>query len=241
MDSRAHRKHHNLLDNGQGSTWWAPGAIGWWIGALFMIGSVCFAAGAAPGYAELVGVTADGVTFFVGSLFFTTAAFLQFLEVANAVPVGSRSGAPRRVRLLTWEPYRIEWWATLVQLVGTLYFNVSTFAALWSSLSSSEVQRLVWRPDVAGSVCFLVASALAWVEAGHGWLSWRPRHISWRIAALNLAGSVAFGVSAIAAQVVPESGQMRNVALVNLGTFAGAVCFFAGALLLLPERTGAAD
>ncbi|MGA3360073.1 MAG: hypothetical protein ABSC87_07690, partial [Halobacteriota archaeon] len=57
------------------------------------------------------------------------------------------------------------------------------------------------------------------------------------ITALNLLGSVAFGVSAIASYVVPTTGLPINVALVNLGTFVGALCFFIGAVLLLPERT----
>jgi len=47
------------------------------IGALFAIGSVCFAIGPAPGYVELVGEAADGVTFFVGSIFFTGGGLLQ--------------------------------------------------------------------------------------------------------------------------------------------------------------------
>ena len=60
---------------------------------------------------------------------------------------------------------------------------------------------------------------------------------SWWIALLNLGGSVAFGVSAVAAYVVPESGEPRNAALVNLGTFVGALGFLISAFLLLPERT----
>ena len=47
---------------------------------------------------------------------------------------------------------------------------------------------------------------------------------------------MAFGVSAIASYVKPN-GQLVSLALTNLGTFVGAVCFFVGALLLLPERT----
>ena len=43
---------------------------------------------------------------------------------------GSRRRARRAVRFLAWEPHRIDWWATAVQLVGTLFFNISTFAAL---------------------------------------------------------------------------------------------------------------
>ena len=70
-----------------------------------------------------------------------------------------------------------------------------------------------------------MASELALAEVGHRWISWRPRVLSWWIAALNLVGSIAFGVSAVAAYVVPDSGEPRNVELVNLGTFVGALGF----------------
>ena len=53
---------------------------------------------------------------------------------------------------------------------------------------------------------------------------------------LNLVGSIAFGVSAVASYVT-SSGQLLSVALTNLGTFVGAICFLVGAILLLPERT----
>jgi hypothetical protein len=235
--SRRLRKQSSVLDTGRGSTWWAPGAVAWWIGILFAVGSVCFAVGAAPGYVDAVGVAADAVTFFVGSLFFTVAAGLQYLEVANA-PAPSPAGAARqRWRLLYWAPQRVEWWATLVQLAGTLLFNLSTYDALREHLSATEANRLVWTPDALGSICFLVASGLAWVEVTEGWWSWRPRDLSWRITALNLAGSIAFGASAVASHIVPASDQPRNVVLMNLGTFVGALCFLTGAIELLPERT----
>ena len=54
---------------------------------------------------------------------------------------------------------------------------------------------------------------------------------------VNLAGSVAFGFSAIASYVVPGTAQLLSVPVTNLGTFVGAVCFFIGAILLLFERT----
>ena len=60
--------------------------------------------------------------------------------------------------------------------------------------------------------------------------------LSWWITALNLVGSVAFGVSAVASYV-KSNGQLLSLALTNLGTFVGAICFLVGALLLLPERT----
>jgi hypothetical protein len=94
---------------------------------------------------------------------------------------------------------------------------------------------------MVGSICFLVASGLAWFEVSHGWWSWRIHSISWRIAALNLAGSIAFGVSAVASKVVTTTGEPRNTMLVNLGTAVGGVCFLVGAILLLPERTARAS
>ena len=57
--SRYHRKHHLNLEINKRSTWLAPGAVGWWIGVLFAIGSVCFALGSLPSYASYVGVFAD--------------------------------------------------------------------------------------------------------------------------------------------------------------------------------------
>ena len=189
---------------------------------LFAVGSACFALGAAPGYVDAVGVPADGVTFFVGSLFFTAAAALQFLEVA-----GQRASDP------------VDWWAGAVQLAGTLLFNVSTAFAMARHLTTHQADRLVWTPDAFGSIAFLVASGLAWRATCRGWWGWRPHDLSWSIAALNLAGSIAFGVSAVASYVVPADDQPRNATLMNLGTFVGALCFLAGALLLLPERTRA--
>jgi hypothetical protein len=50
--SRSQRKQRSLLDGHRGSTWWAPTAVGWWIGVLFAIGSLCFALGSAPRYVD---------------------------------------------------------------------------------------------------------------------------------------------------------------------------------------------
>jgi len=232
-DSRRHRKHPPGVP-ATGSTWWAPAARGWWIAVLFAIGSLLFALGAVPGYASAAGTRADTVTFFTGSLFFTAAAFLAYREAVDAAP--GTPGAPRR-RFFVFQTRRIDWWATAVQLAGTVFFNVSTGVAMVSDLSATAAHQHVWRPDAFGSVAFLAASALAWFEACHGWAAWRPRSWSWWITLLNLTGSVAFGVSAVAGYISPSTGQLHNAELSNLGTFTGALCFLAGALLLMPERT----
>ena len=114
---------------------------------------------------------------------------------------------------------------------------MSTGNALRVDLTATAANQHVWRPDAVGSACFLAASLLAWVEVCHGWAAWRPRSWSWWITLANLIGSIAFGVSAIAGYISPATGQVHNAERSNLGTLVGALCFLAGALLLLPERT----
>ena len=237
-DSRRHRKESPHAGGASDHTWWAPSARGWWIAILFMVGSALFALGAVPGYAGSVGVTADAVTFFVGSLFFTSAGFLQYRESVDAGP-GERAHGWGKV--FVYRPRQIDWWACGVQLIGTLYFNISTGHAMQQDLTAQAAEHHVWRPDAVGSICFLVASGLAWFEVCHGWLAWAPRSLSWWITALNLFGSIAFGVSAVAAFIIPSTGDLWNVELSNLGTFVGALCFLVGAFLLLPERTGGSE
>jgi hypothetical protein len=232
-ESRAYRKHLHP-DAHRGSTWWAPHDRDWWMGVLFAVGSLLFALGTVPAYVDAVGAGPDAVTFFIGSLFFTSAGFLQYREAVDAAP--RRPGATRR-KVFVFLPGQIDWQATAVQLVGTLEFNVSTFAAIFAAVGTAQARHHVWRPDVFGSVCFLVASALAWFEACHGWTAWRPRSLAWWITGVNLLGSVAFGFSAVASYVIPGTTELLSVPVTNLGTFIGAVCFLAGAVLLLFERT----
>jgi len=232
-ESRRHRKHADSTGE-PASTWWAPRARGWWIAVLFAIGSFLFALGAVPGYAGAVDDRSDAITFFIGSLFFTAAGFLQYRESVDAGADGPTRGWKR---VFVYRPHQIDWWASTVQLVGTVLFNVSTANAVRADLSAQAAHHHVWRPDALGSVCFLVASGLAWFEVAHGWTAWKPRSLAWWITLANLVGSIAFGASAVGAYIVPATGQLRNVELSNLGTFVGALCFLGGAILLMPERT----
>ena len=205
------------------------------MGVLFAVGSFLFALGAFPAYARSFGDSTTAVTFFVGSIFFTAAAFLQYREVVDALPTEADRGGRRFFR---FRPRRIEWLASAIQLAGTLFFNRSTGNACRIDLTAQAAHQTVWRPDAVGSVCFLAASLLAWWDVCQGWGRWRPRQVDWWITLVNLLGSVAFGVSAVAGYIVPGTGQIRNVSLSNIGTFVGAVLdSFVGALLLLAEPT----
>lgn len=236
--SRRHRKvglaheQRRALDR----PWWRPRLLGWWIAALFVVGSALFAIGALPVYSTHVDPRIVGATFFVGSIFFTVAGYLAYVETINA-PAGLDADlrTPQRTRLFALQPKRIDWWAVSVQSVGTVLFNISTLSAMSSQFTLPQQERLVWAPDMFGSVAFMIASILAWVEVCHGWWAWTPRDISWKIVALNLGGSIAFQLSAIAAFIRPATGEVANLPVANLGTFVGAVGFLVGAVLLIPE------
>jgi hypothetical protein len=183
---------------------------------FFLAGSACFVIGPFPGYANLVGDQADSVTFFVGSVLFTAGGALQ---VWLAAPERHLSGAGRAA-----------WWAAVIQCAGTLFFNTTTFRAMHTALSSSEYDKLVWRPDALGSICFLVSGAIAYrASARHGWLPTRGGP-GWWETLINLAGCILFGISAVAGHVAPTTGSMIDQAASNWTTVLGAGCFLACAL-----------
>jgi hypothetical protein len=208
--------------------------VGWdhWIALGFAIGSMCFLIGPAPGFVQLVGQGADGVVFFVGSVFFTLAAGLEL-----------REGTLRRGRRWGRDP---SWWSAAVQFVGTLLFNISTFNAMQTGLTTHQENRLVWAPDVFGSACFLASGLLAYgVTTGPHLLPRRllpaERDDAWVMAAINLGGCVLFGVAAIASYVVPSTGSVVALAPANWSTALGALCFFVGAVILFRKATGSPE
>jgi hypothetical protein len=200
-----------------------------------MVGASCFALGAIPAYVRAVGANADAVTFFVGSLFFTSASYLQLVQAQS--PGMTDVGEQRqhiRVRALpwAWRPGDRNWLAAATQFPGTLFFNISTFVETAHNLTAAEADRHVWRPDIFGSILFLVASALAISALGVGFR--RLRSLPWAIAWINMVGSVAFMASALASFVLPKTGAVIDIPLANAATFLGAVCFLLAAALLLP-------
>jgi hypothetical protein len=190
-----------------------------WMAVLFAAGSLCFVVAPFPGFVQLVGAQADAAVFFAGSVLFTLAATLQCL------------GSHRRIDV----------WGSAVQLVGTLFFNVTTFRAMSTAVSSSSYDTLVWRPDAYGSTCFLVAGCLAYVAVAGRLLSRPPATLDGGIATINLFGCVAFAVAAAGAWVLPTTGSPANVTIANLNTALGALAFLVGALLLLPRPAAAAS
>jgi hypothetical protein len=238
--SRSHRKAPRTAgpaesQTRQQSVWWRPHTRGWWMAVLFSIGALCFVAGGIASQWASTSRPAIGVTFFVGSIFFTSAAYLQYSEAVNVDHRLAPGRRRKRWRPASWEPRRIDWLAALVQLIGTFLFNVSTFAAMNTNLTTHQVNHRVWAPDAFGSIAFLISSALAFAEVCHRWLCLRRRSLSWWIVALNLLGSIAFGISAVASLTEPASGEPVSARIANGGTWVGGVCFLVAALMLMPE------
>jgi hypothetical protein len=211
---------------------------------LFMVGSLGFALGSTSFYSSAVGPTPDAVTFFVASIFFTSASLLQLLQSQSPAmaPTGtSRDDERGRVKLLAWLPRDKGWLAAAAQFPGTLFFNGTTFWAMTIAVDNSQYDQVVWRPDFYGSVLFLISSFLAILAVGP-LLSWRPRESAWWVAWLNMLGSIAFMASAVGAFVIPRTSSTIDLTLADRGTFVGAVCFFLGALLAIPafRQTGRA-
>ena len=213
-----------------------PATLNAAIAGLFIVGSTLFALGSVPAYVNAVGATADSVTYFVGSLFFTAASFAQLVQAQSPATTGVDSESqdqPAPVRFKTWLPHDRNWLAAVTQFPGTLFFNISTGATLVHNLTVKQEDRRVWRPDFYGSTLFLVASVFAILAVGR-FLSFQPSSHPWRIAWLNMIGSILFMISALASYVLPTTDELINSPVSIIGTLLGALCFLIGAILMFP-------
>lgn len=190
----------------------------------FAVGSLFFFVGAVPYFSNAVGVVLTNLTFFVGALFFTAAAYIQLALSGRRRPAQGATSSDL-----------VDWWAAWVQFAGTLLFNLSTTQALLNAVDASTHVRTGWRPDAFGSVCFLAASALGVVATAKRDGLWDPNARIWRCTRLNMLGSVFFAVSAVGAYTLPATTDLVSVFWANLGTLLGAACFLAAAVLSLPR------
>ena len=116
--------------------------------------------------------------------------------------------------------------------LGWIATAVMAMAVGWSARQENV---RVWAPDMIGSVCFLLSSAVALSAAAAAGRQFRATDTAWWIAVLNLAGSAAFGVAAVAALVLPASGGLAAPRMDNLGTSIGGFFFLVASLLLVTE------
>lgn len=215
--------------------------LNWWIAVGFAVGACLFILGSvltlAPGL-DWLSPIAVGAIFFAGSIPFTTAAFLQLFQAANAE--GQHPGSPPQFRpraLLRWHAGSIGWLSCALQFVGTILFNFNTLDAMWPSSDWRFQDLAVWTPNVLGSALFLASGYLAFAEVCHGYGALRLSSVSWWATVLNLLGCVAFMLSALYAFIPPDGASNDALELSVAYTLIGGIGFLLGSLLMLLETT----
>lgn len=217
---------------------WLPHLLNWWIGVIFALGALLFTLGSLfvllPGLAAATPAQTANAVFFAGSIPFTTAAYLQLYQAANARVLEGDS-EPETRQLFGWRPQDIGWLSCATQFAGTLFFNATTFDAMIPGLDWLQQDLGIWIPNALGSILFLVSGYLAFAEECHGYFAWRPGGLSWWVTFINLIGCVAFMASAVFA-FVPREPFVFDAAEVSVSlTLVGALAFLVGSLLMLPE------
>jgi len=212
-----------------------PELLTWWVGTLFMIGSLLFVTGSLMILAWNQRFSADTInlTYFVGSIFFTTAAYGQLLQAINA-NIATQVGWSAKKKNWRWWARGIQsagFMAAGSQFIGTILFNINTFDAWRGAQSAIGEHLLIWAPNMMGSVLFMVSSFFAWVEIYHDDYIRPFRSLTWWAVWSNILGSVFFQVSALYAWINPVTGEMADDHLSVLFTLWGALCFFIGAFI----------
>lgn len=249
LDVRESRRHRKGLAPGGGRLAWhglcSPRQLNLWIGLGFAIGSVLFFVPAiltaSPDLARRMSADGEVIAhlYFAGSVWFTAAAFLQLHQ--SAISGSFADPSADRHPLRGSHPAEAGWLASALQFAGTLLFNVSTFDAMTPGMGWQQTDRLVWVPDLLGSVLFLVSGYVAFVETCHAHWASRPTNLGWWICAVNLVGCIAFMMPGLFGYA-PRPGAALDPAAPSLAcTAAGALGFLVGGLLLFPESAGAED
>jgi hypothetical protein len=202
----------------------------------FTIGGSLFALGAAEAQLGSGDATTAASIYFAGGLFFNTGGYASLLEAINAPPNDGMSSAARW-RWWSYEPNRIDWVSAFVLFVGTLAFGFSLVHSFLSGLTTHEVNRLIWTPEMIGCVLFLVSGHLGMVASCHRPRPcMRPRDLGWWIVAVNQVGSILFMVSALAAFTRPVTASEIDATVANWGTLTGALSFAVGGVMQAFER-----
>jgi hypothetical protein len=184
---------------------------------LFAIGSAFFAVATVPGMSATAGAG---------------------LPICCVSSVPDSSPPPGGCNLVLARPaLGVGWYSAATQFVGTILFNISTGSALWAHAVTPE-RRLVWAPDLLGSVAFRISGALGIVAvtAVVGLIELQAR--DWQSEWINMIGCIAFGVSALGAFVTRirchrrcracQRGHVHRGAVLSGGGASGAAAFGAG-------------
>jgi hypothetical protein len=202
----------------------------------FAVGGSLFAIGALLSQADVGGPRLAATVYLVGGVFFSTGGYASVLLAANAPHrrAGGGFAAPERWRWWPPDPTALDFSSAVVLFVGTLVFGVNLVDSMLGALTPTQIDRLVWNPDIIGCALFLISGHLAMVEIAGSWWRLRGEGRGWWIVTVNQVGSILFMVAAVAS-FVRADGDMIAVGIANWGTFGGAVCFAGAGVAQLSE------
>lgn len=240
QDARSSRRHRKRFGPERAETRrpalliWQPASLNWWIGLLFMLGALHFISGSVLLLARFADTFLIDLIYFTGSIFFTSAGYIQYYEAINTPDRIADDGSYLELktrRYLAWQPGRLDFWATFPQFIGTLAFNANTFSSF--GFDQWPGYDLLGRASgFFGSALFLVSGTAALLEVSNRIWSWRVKDLAWWIVTINFIGCVAFMISALL-----TVARLDLTAWATVFTLVGAVCFFVGAYLIWPEMS----
>ncbi len=208
-----------------------------WIGLPFVIGSILFIVAVPVAASSIV---ASALLFFVGSTLYLIGASADAWNARATALNGARWRASVEGQGSDshgWTKYlRHRFWASSIQAFGAVLFQVMVIAGLIPNLSPLLVDIFIWEPDIVGSLCFVISSAML-VSATHplaGRGDFRDRIKGASL--FNLGGSLCFLASSLGAFVPLSRGEEISPLLVAGGTMIGGLLFLIGSWPGLPER-----
>jgi len=208
-----------------------------WIGLPFVVGSILFIVAVPVAGSSIV---ASALLFFVGSTLYLIGASADAWNARATALNGARWRASVEAQdnnASGWTGYlRHRFWASSIQAFGAVLFQVMVIAGLIPGLSPLLVDIFIWEPDIVGSLCFVISSAML-VSATHplaGRGDFRDRIKGASL--FNLGGSLCFLASSVGAFVPLSSGEEISPLLVGSGTMVGGLLFLIGSWPGLPER-----
>lgn len=205
------------------------------IATRFIIGAGLFFLASLLSLLNIGPAFTQNLIYFIGSVFFTLAAYLQYLQsINNSEDIHLRDPS-MPWRWWAWLPQRMDFWVVFTQLIGTIFFNFNTLDGFISH-TTEETLLGIWMPDILGSILFLISGALGVIEFNHDLVFWPRRSLQSSITIINFWGCILFMGSAIVTLVVFLSPSAWSTQSSLAMTAAGALAFLSASGLMLFEK-----
>lgn len=209
---------------------------------FFVVGAAASLAPSLFGGQNPMSIFAES-TYFAGARLFTIGIYAQLLEGLNVderIGPNRESHAPNRFRWFISrrsDLARLDILIPLIFLIGSLVFNYETTVALGSILKLMP-RTALWDTTLLGSILFLIAGVLHYLEAGDGYFGVERRDIYWWIGVLFVIGGIGFVIGCLpglGTPGFPTAKEGSGPTIIKVGFLIGGIAYLIGSYLMLPE------